>query len=543
MNKTRSTLILSALIVIAGAWAAWEMQLTAATKAGGGIGPDVIVGAIPSVRRWGTTGGFTSYTIGTTSCNIGDERMDWIQNNNIHPVISQNLYRVQDGRIEMLGCSWLKHGFAVAAGSLCNQCTDPAGTYLGVGCSDPYGSSLNGNQGLLGPRSQVNASTGVFPYPHADLPQTGTLDGRIRVANSEIEPSQNAGARYFVESEYIHPQDAASGNSNNNASYREAVFSSGGGGIQMGLTGITFREEPAINAWKQVHDDVRLFNVDIPDDGRVVVGIRTVPNGSGGFTTNVAVENLTSHRAIRSLSMKFGSDTISAPGFNDVEYQFEPYASTDWASSINGDEIEWSAGTGEETANAIRWSTMYSFWADADTCPSELTLGILRPGTPTEVTLEIPALPNPATGLNISRGAQVGGSMTDVLESNDTYIRFNPGFTISVDEAPVWLLFDTTVAGGVNSCLDFVVESQANTPGLTKTVESFNWNTGQFEVIATAAESFNSDVVLTTDVSDNIENYVDSLGNVLSRVGWRKTGFTLFFPWEVRVDNVTWMNR
>lgn len=540
MNKSRSTIILSALIVVAGAWTAWEMQLTAAPKVKQGVGPDVIVGAIPNTTRWGSTGGFSSYTIGTTSCNIGDQAMDWFANNNVHPVISQNLYRVQDGRIEQLGCSWLKHGFAVAAGSLCNQCTDPAGNRLGVGCSDPYGSGLNGNQGLLGPRSQVNASTGFFPYPHTDLPQGGTLAGRIRVLNSEIEPAQNAGARYFVESEYIHPQDSASGNSNNNASYREVTFSNN---LQMNLTGPTLREQPAINAWKMIHDDVRLFNVDIPGDGRVVVGVRTVPNGSGGFQTNVAIENLTSHRSIRSLAVKFGDDQISSPGFRDVDYQFEPYTDTDWAPSINGSEVEWSTGTNENTANAIRWSTLYSFWVDADTCPSELTLGILRPGTPTEVTMEIPAIENPASGLNISRGIQVGGSLADVAESNDSYLRFNPGFTLNVSEAPVWLVFDANFSGGSTYCLDFVVESQANTPGLTKTTEAFNWNVGNFEVIDTSAESFNTDAVSTMDLSENVDDYVSVNGNVLSRIGWRRTSFTIVFPWEVRVDNVAWLNR
>ena len=75
--------------------------------------------------------------------------------------------------------------FGVAAGSLCNTCTDPSGSYLGVGCSDPYGAGLNGSQSGLGPKSEVNASTGVFvwanPGGHGDLPSNGTLDGRLRV--------------------------------------------------------------------------------------------------------------------------------------------------------------------------------------------------------------------------------------------------------------------------------------------------------------------------------------------------------------------------
>ena len=82
--------------------------------AGGSIGPDVIVGALPNVSKYGTVSGISAYALGTTSCNIGDEVLAWYDtgaNSNQHPVIAQNLYRIKDGRIEMVGMSWLKHGF------------------------------------------------------------------------------------------------------------------------------------------------------------------------------------------------------------------------------------------------------------------------------------------------------------------------------------------------------------------------------------------------------------------------------------------------
>lgn len=541
MKRTRSTIIMCAIVAVAASWTCWEMQVNAKPLTIVGVsGPDVIVGHIPSATRWGTTNGETSYSIGTTSCNIGDEVFDWIASTNVHPVISQNLYRVADGRIEQLGQSWLKHGFAVAAGNFCGQCTIPAGNALHPGCSDPYGSGLNGNQSLLGPKSQVNASTGFFPYPHTDLPQSGTLDGRIRVPNVDIEPASNPGARYFVESEYIHPQDSAAGNSANNASYREVSFS--GNNLNMNMVGATRQQQPAINAWQQVHDDVRLFNVDIPGDGRVVVGVRVTPNGSGGFRTDVAIENLTSHRSVRSMALTFGNDQNSTPGFNDVDYQFEQYTDSDWTPTLNGNTVEWATGTNVNTANAIRWNTLYSFWCDSETCPEEISLGMLRPGTPTNIAVEIPAIESPATGMNVFRGVQLGGALADISQSDDSYVRFNPGFTLNGSEAPISLIFDASLQGGT-SCLNFAVESNANTPGLTSTTEAFNWNTNVFDVIGTAAESFNTDTVTNSDLAGSIDDHVSPNGNVLARVGWRQTGFTLIFPWEVRVDSVMWTSR
>ena len=110
MNNYRR-LIFLALVVAACLWTFRELQIHADAPRFGNIGPDVIVGDMPNTANWGTSGGFRSYSVATTSCNIGDETLEWISNNNRHPVISQNLFRVSNGRIEQLGQSWLKHGF------------------------------------------------------------------------------------------------------------------------------------------------------------------------------------------------------------------------------------------------------------------------------------------------------------------------------------------------------------------------------------------------------------------------------------------------
>jgi hypothetical protein len=388
MIISRSAILL-VLLGVACLWAIGEYR----ASAGGTTSPDVIVGDIPSIFRWGSSGTETAFSIGTTSCNIGTARLDWIQNSAMHPVISQNMYRVKNGRIEQIGMSWLKHGFSVAAGSLCGTCTDPSTVYLGVGCSDPYGASLNGWQSGLGPRSEVNAVTGEFPWPKRNLPLGGTLSGRLRVFNDDINPALNTGARYFVESQYIHPQDAAAGNAYNNASYREAFVSSvtGGWTVQTSSGSPTVREQPAINAWKAVHPEVELFSVDIPGDGRIIVGVLTTPNSGGGYHTEFAVENFNSHQSVRSLSVRYGSSEISNPGFSDVDYQFESYSNADWTPDIDGKDITWSTETfaANPDANALRWNTLYSFWCDAQTGPRTLTLGLFRPGEVDEMTIVI----------------------------------------------------------------------------------------------------------------------------------------------------------
>ena len=158
---------------------------------------DVIVGDLYSPLSWGPVlvgnppVSYNAYAMGTVSCNIGTVPLNWIAGTNQHPVIGQSLYRLQNGRFEQIGISWLKHGFTALAQNLCATCNNPGtGTLLGVGCSDPYSASLNGSQSGLGSRSEVNAATGVFTYPQVLAPAVlDSTSARLRVLTADVDPT------------------------------------------------------------------------------------------------------------------------------------------------------------------------------------------------------------------------------------------------------------------------------------------------------------------------------------------------------------------
>ena len=118
---------------------------------------------------------------------------------------------------------------------------------------------------------------------------------------------------------------------------------------------------------------------------------------------------------------------------------------------------------------------------------------------------------------------------------------FNPGFVVSPSEAPVWLIVDSISPVISTDTLELILESQAGTPGLTATLEAWNWNDSVYEVVDVSPASFASDVVVSVDLTAGLSNYVQAgTGAIRSRVGWRKTGFTIKFPWEVRIDQLIW---
>ncbi len=414
-----------AVIGLAGAMVICGTQAAAAPGAGAGgctpsTGPDLILGElgdIGGICSWGSIGGISAYSIGTDACNIGNQNMLWQGDTSEHPVIAQHLYRLRGGRFEQIGISWVKHGFASDTASLCCSCQNPNNDQImGVGCSDAYAACQNGDQegfpgcgGLCqgsGPRYQINATTGIYPYPYAAFGQAGdAIYKRLQVHTTDLDPAQNAGASYYGEAHYVTHDEAAAANHHNNASYKRVVVGAFmNGAWNLSFTGSVTQQLPAIYAW-QDNDAQVVINVveddgGAPDahDGRFWLGHRVTDNGNGTWHYEYALYNMNSHRSARSFSVPAGlGATLSNAGFHDVDYHSGDgegnvtFDGTDWAFAAGGGSGSWSTQTfaANPNANALRWGTLYNFRFDADAPPVAVTatIGLFRPGSPSAVTV------------------------------------------------------------------------------------------------------------------------------------------------------------
>ena len=373
-----------------------------------GTGPDVTVIYLGSTSHYGEEGGVHGYSVGTTSCNIGNEPLWWC--NDVgdpyceidqHPVIAQNLYRLsQEGRFEQLGMSWLKHGFLstnttdTACGPTC--VTPPHGNdQLGLGCTDTYGSGLNGSR-PLGLRSEVDPLVGTFPYPYTSVSSSGPYEQRVKVDESDLDPALNPGARYWVEGQYIAADDAEAGNAMNNASYREVSVNTPS--YNLTLLGNTVREQPAIKAWQAVDPQVELHEVDVPAgryDERFHAARKLTNNPDGSIHYEIALHNLQSSRAANRFTIEFAEPVeILNAGFADVKHHSgEPYSTEDWTVEVDNDAgtVTWFTDdfATNPNANALRWGTMFSFWFDTHGVPDGAThtLSMFTPGVPADVVI------------------------------------------------------------------------------------------------------------------------------------------------------------
>ena len=341
--------------------------------------PDVIVGDLYGVQRWGKIGDITAFSIATTSCNLGSCWLNWFDDNgsnneNRHPVIAQHLYRLKNGRMEQIGQSWLKHGFfALSDGSLSAtqrvHFVPTNGDHLGVNCSDPYSAGLNGSRPeqsrVRSPRSIPRPAT--HPLPHFDGEGPDRHDAiykRLQVHDVRHGSGPERPVRVLHRGAVRRQRRLPiAGNGDNNASHRRVDRgpTCGGNYVLVTLTfPTTVQRTAGDRGLAQRRSRCRAGGfVDVAGDGNAsIVSAKATDRWAGGlWHYEFAVHNLNSHR---SAGIVHGSDPARGDaaniGFHDVDYHSgEPFDGTDW------------------TRNADPESEAVSLWTTATTSPRTRT--------------------------------------------------------------------------------------------------------------------------------------------------------------------------
>ena len=377
----------------------------------GGIGPDVTFCQLYGQAPYGREGDIVGLSIATTSWNLGTADLMWFARpDNRHPFIVMDLFRIKtvDGseRFEQIGQSWIKHAYYALSNIQCGgSCSFEAGhsrgNWLGMGCTDTYGASLNAGQGGLGPRFEVNPWTGHWEYTgsHFQDPPSHQHDGiahRLQVHHADLDPAQNPGATYYGSSFYVALDDVDAMNSGAwkpTTPYQDPGhptcnppdcwrFSMSGSGT---FPNIGF----PLDAWEGatqtlLAQEIPVIEFESPD-GRCILAAKVTELGGGIWHYEYALLNVDMDRKVRSFGIPVNQDAaITNIGFNAVHSHDEPYSNEAWTAAIDNGAIVWSTDD-----NPLRWSTMYNFRFDCDAQPIDdttVTLGLYEPGSPQTVT-------------------------------------------------------------------------------------------------------------------------------------------------------------
>lgn len=376
------------------------------------IGPDVMLSDSTSLNNHTAVGGIRALTLGSNTCNIGDQNLLWSSDGT--PGLAENAYRLYDGQLQQIGMSWLKTACCAAAGGGCGlACNGAGGNVLGAGCLDVYGAGFNAIQGNKAARSGVNGFTGVFDSLIPGSSFT-SIDRRLQIHDTDITAANFPGALYFLEGMYVATDDAAAGNTSNNASYRRASVN---GSLQFSYEDFMLAGVPGIYAWRDhgggigIPDpSIEIVEVGVPLEGRFIFASKAEDIGGGLYRYTYNVFNFNSHRSGDALSVPIPTGaTITNVGFHDVDYHSgDPYDNTDWNSSVGANAVTWSSPetfAQNPNTNALRWGTMYTFWFTADVAPAmgDVELSLFRPGTPTEISATV-HVPENAPACTFAKG-------------------------------------------------------------------------------------------------------------------------------------------
>jgi hypothetical protein len=183
---------------------------------------------------------------------------------------------------------------------------------------------------------------------------------------------------------------------NNNASYRKVFVNGNNPPFSLSFDGPTQQQQPGIQAWQDFDTDVDLVNIQVDGEGLFILGTKVTDLGGGMWHYEYALQNLNSHRSAASFTVPFPTGiTLDNIGFHDVDYHSnEPWDGADWSHNGGlGGEMTWSTTdfAVSPDANALRWGTLYNFRFDAMAPPElvDLTIGLLRPGVPIDVTATV----------------------------------------------------------------------------------------------------------------------------------------------------------
>jgi hypothetical protein len=373
---------------------------------------------IPSTFGFGIENGERAYSTGAVWCNLSDAPLSWNGSNAAHPISVHNLFRIEQGAIRHLGASWVSHQFCALQTAACSTCT-PAGTgcppLLGAGCSTSSTANSLATQAQMSRRSEVNASTGSFSFPFAVGAPSGPVERRCRVAITEVDPALHPGATFVMEIVSIHP---SAGDPNARCATRDLHPSSMlGSPLPLGPTS---SGSTAIERWAALEPTVALRTIDLPNDGRVLVGCNVIAEADGSYRYEYAIANLNSHESIGSVSIPLstGTTVIATSSHLPAPHSGEVTSGEPWSVTVAADAVRHATEpfATNPDANAIRWATVGIVTLVTDRPPVEgsIELGTFRSNGSILVSLPVPG-PAPTLVGDIDGDGSVGSGDLAVL--------------------------------------------------------------------------------------------------------------------------------
>lgn len=436
-------------------------------------GTEVSLGGMSSLSGLGHIGVFPNGTEGlamlTTSCNLGTVNVPWLQAmQENHPFIAFLIAREKDGRFSQISDrSYVKHGFFALSDSQCTPCQNPSnGTFLGVGCSDTYAVSNNGDNFWLGPPDEINPWLGtwtaqcshfdkgepvVAPAQQCDGFRSlsagqalalGNVGHRIRVPDAEL--NNQPGALFWYQGQYVIRGEPEANRENNLGSRRFTATWNGVNNWNISTTTAQLNGS-ILKRWTGA---TITSNTNGGDDGRIYVGVRVTGPVNGLFHYEYAVHNRDNHRGVSTFEIPVPECAqIQNVGFRDIDAD----GTNQWsADQVNG------TFTFSTSTNPLKWNSIFNFWFDSPAGPAAGDVTMLQAAAgPGASTMTVSTTVPTSVGYASYGTGTPGCAGEQRLCANSPPTINNPTFAFTGDNAPpsslgLGMLGDVAIPGGAD---------------------------------------------------------------------------------------------
>lgn len=140
--------------------------------------------------------------------------------------------------------------------------------------------------------------------------------------------------------------------------------------------------------------------------------------------------------------------------------------------------------------------------------------------------------------LAVNPGIIIGGNLASLAQSDDNRLIIRPGIVFSTGQFPVSVVVQGVASTSSPTSLKLVVESSASSQNIFESIEAFNFTTGVYDLLF-AGQSQTSDMSRVLTIA-NPSSHIGPGNVVRARVRYRANGPVFAYPWQARLDELTW---
>ena len=137
------------------------------------------------------------------------------------------------------------------------------------------------------------------------------------------------------------------------------------------------------------------------------------------------------------------------------------------------------------------------------------------------------------------RGVVQSGDLGSLLATDGNVLAVRAGLTLFLGEPPVNVVFESTAPWQHASKMSVTMTSWANTPGLSQSLEMWDWVASAY--VAVDVRPAGTSAVMVQPLLTDPDRFIQTGTRLVrARVRVSRSGFTLIWPWTYFIDELSW---